>query len=208
MYKLRCVNGRNEFFVKVPNLYVHHRMSPDISLDDGERQGHISSNYIIEFEVSIRFPEPQFFIYYSQYIKETVSYIEDDQLISYASNFGCVPAVNNNGWNQYMSTDVIEEDRSKPLTLDFKELFDEGSDINKVLKHTLDLHICPAIFMDIHIYNDRKEVPYNMDWNTLVLTSKENLTDVKSFVSIYLDTDYFNEQLICLNKMKESRYND
>lgn len=206
MYKYRCINGKDEFFIKVPGLYIHHRMPTDISLDDGERQGHISSNYIIEFEVAVRFPEPQFFSLYSQKIRESISYVEDDQLITYASGFNIVPPINEKGWNQFMSTDIIEEDRSKILTIDFKELFDENSDIRKVIDHTMSLYISPAIFMDIKLYNNNKEVPYDIDWCTLVMRPKEILQHVKSHISIYLDTKYFNEHLISLNKLNKTRY--
>ena len=206
MYKFRCINGKNEFFIKVPGLYIHHRMSPDISLDDGERQGHISSNYIIEFEVSIRFPEPQFFSLYSKKIKESISYVEDDQLITYASGFNIVPPVNERGWNQFMTTDIIEEDRNKKLSVDFKELFEENSDIRKVINHVIDLKISPAIFMDIKLYNNNKEVSYNIDWCTLIMESKEILPHVKSHISIYLDTKFFNEHLIVMDKLNKTRY--
>ena len=209
IYKLRCINGNNEFFIRVPNLYVHHRLGTDISIDDGERQGNISSNYTVELEVAIRFPCPQFFMYYSQYVKESISYIESDTgLITYPSVFNIVPIVNNRGWNQYMTTELEEEDLTKPLVIDFKDLFEPGSEMDKVIKHTLDTKISPAIFMDIQLYNDRENVPYTIDWNTLILTTNEKMIHPRTFISIYLDTNYFNEQLNYLNNSYKTRYKE
>ena len=48
VYKFRCSNGNNEFFIKVPNCMVHLK-SEMPSMDDGERQDMISTNYNIDF---------------------------------------------------------------------------------------------------------------------------------------------------------------
>ena len=50
--KLRNINGKNEFFVRQVN-YIHIREPEEISVDDGERQGFVSSNYVLEYAVEL-----------------------------------------------------------------------------------------------------------------------------------------------------------
>ena len=53
-------------------MYVHIRNN-GVTLDEGERQGHIMNNYNVEMNIEVRFPSPKFYAYYSmskqEYIK-------------------------------------------------------------------------------------------------------------------------------------------
>lgn len=212
LYKLRCSTGNNEFFVRVPNLYVHHRVPNDLEIDEGERQGHISSNYTLEFHATLRFPCPFFYAYYTETEQEKVVFITDDGEMSYASNFNYMPQINSKGWYQYITTEYDEEDITKPLVIDFNELFANGdkesqqdTDMSKLIKYTKSLKINPGVFMEIKVFNDRKEIPYILDWDTLKMTLKQLVTSPKTFISIYVDNKYFNEQLININEYTKSR---
>ena len=50
LYKHRTLNGNNEFFLRMRNMYVHLRPQ-DLSADDGEREGQMTNNFGIEFSV-------------------------------------------------------------------------------------------------------------------------------------------------------------
>lgn len=214
LYKLRCETGNNEFFIRVPNLYIHHRIAEDLDIDEGERQGQINSNYSVELHCAIRFPCPFFYAYYTEHIQNNIVLVNDDGTeTSYASNFSFMPRTNSKGWFQYITTEYEENDLTKPLTIDFNSLFtntiegnkSEDSDILKLIKYTQAMKINPSIFMEIKIFNDRKEQAYTLDWDTLILTSKSLMVSPKSYIAIYIDNKYFNEQLINMKEYKKGR---
>ena len=70
MYKLRTINGNNEFFIKASHLFMHINCSDPLSLDDGERQGQLDNNFHIDMNCELKLPVPQFYAYYTDHTIE------------------------------------------------------------------------------------------------------------------------------------------
>lgn len=208
LFKFRTVNGKNEFFLRFKDVYVHVSCLDNLSPDDGEREGMLTNNYIIEMNAIVKIPTPKFYVYYSETKHEVLKKLESDDDAKaagiYSVKIPTIPEKNTKGWNVYLTTDCLEEDLTKPLTIGFKELF-ENTDIGKVIKYNYDMYISPSIFLDFKLFNDGDEVEYTIDWNTLILTSKNSLTSRTTNVIIYTDLAYISERLIELEKMYESR---
>lgn len=208
LYKYRCINGNNEFFIKLRNMYVHIA-SLNLDADDGERQGALSSNFTIDLETQVRFPAPQVYAYYSETEHKYLEYGKEVEnvMLLYSIKSTIVPDTNEKGWHQYISTVYVEdqENMDKPLDIDFTEIFD--GEVGVIIKDALSIALSPKAFIDIRIYNDGVEIPIDIDWSTLHVKSKDIVIDEQSYIVIYCDFGYLNDQIITINEMNRDRIN-
>ena len=195
LYKLRGMTGNGGYFVRTVN-YVHIRYPDSIDIDDGERQGFVSSNFVLNYNIEVRMPVPRYYRYLSLYQHSNIKVLDNDGTIkAYYVNLSRIPAKNIKGWDQYLTTDYLEEDKSKELSIDLKELFD-GSDLYEIIKFTVNQRLSPDLFIDIHLFNFDREVPSKVDWNSCTLNSIGLVTGDISHIVEYVDNQYLNEQII------------
>ena len=202
LYKYRSINGHNEFFIRVDNAYVHIS-TPEINVDDGEREEQILTNFIVEMTSTVRFPCPKFYSYYSHTEHINISKSNIDSTISSVSiNLTPIPLLNSKGWNQFMSTDYIQQDRNTIAQFKFNELL---GDLRVVIDHTKEMFLSPAKFIDIKLYNGHNEVDIDIDWQEFEIKSKTALEDTHSHLVFYIDTEYMNNQIINLKEYDKGR---
>jgi len=210
MYKMRNLKGKFEYFLKLTEMYVHTR-TEKVTVDDGEREGQLQNNFVVQFDCAVRFPTPKFYAYYSLEQHELIrGQNMDGTYTVYELCMTKVPQVNNKGWNRFVTFDFMqseEEYNAKlPLEIDLKELFTSGSGkLKEVADYTKSLFLSPSVFIDIKLFNNFEEVPLSIDWGTYTLKSNEVLTNAMSFIAIYVDLKYVNEQQITANNYKGSR---
>lgn len=208
VYKLRCSNGNNEYFIKVPNCVAHIRTEMP-SMDDGERQNTLLTNYNIDFGVEIEMTAPYAYTYYSQCDQKFINSrpINADGMISVMRAVKTeVPEVDEHKWKLASTTEYMsdEVDLGTCITIDFTELF-KGSDIKRLIEHANYIHINPSLFINIKLFNDGLEREYHMDWSTLRCTMKLSLENITTVIGIYLDMDYVNNTLAQLDDLTSSR---
>jgi len=206
LYKYRCINGNNEFFIKMRDMYVHIA-SLNLEIDDGEREGVVMSNFVVELETQVRFPAPQVFAYYSETKHEYLEYgkeIENCMLV-YSIKSVPVPDTNDKGWMQFLSTVYVEDqDKLKdPLDIDLSEMF-EG-EMRQVICDSLRTLISPNMYIDIKLFNDGEQKDIEVDWRSLHIKTKEPVVDEQSYIVIYADFGYLNDQIITINEMNKDR---
>ena len=51
------------------------------------------------------------------------------------------------------------------------------------------------------MFNDGIEIPYNMDWSTLICHIKVPIANCKTVIGIYADRKYINDTLIYLTEI-------
>ena len=204
MYKLRTINGNNEFFIKVSHLFMHINCTDPISIDDGERQGQLDNNFHIEMNCELKLPVPQFYAYFTDHTIELEKKLKRELLGLYnLSDVYQIPEVNDKRWEVLIKTDWVNDEYYLD-TIEFEELIDRP-DLKKLLHHTKNTGLSPAIFLDVHLYNNFKEIPVEIDWDNYTIIVKSVLKDKQSSIAIYADRGYINEQLLVLDKMYDSR---
>lgn len=208
-YKFRCVNGKNEFFIRMSDIYIHIA-TPDINSDDGEQEGQLMTNFVIDMNATVRFPSPHYYSYYSKsYHEDIISgspYYDSNSSNSFVAKLPNIPKINSNQWPQYITTEYEDNDLDIPLSIDFADLF-EG-DLKKIIDYTKYMNISPSIFMDINIYNNGDLIESTMDWNTLILTTNDKVINPISFIVLYCDLEYINNTLKIINpEIKTTRIN-
>lgn len=195
LYKFRPVNGHNEYFMRVPNMYIWIK-SNTINRDQGDRINFMKHRYNIEMQCQVRFPAPHYYILHTEAKSLTAvatGEYEPSELtfeILHDMRQFVYPTVNDKGWNSYLYTDYVD-DVGKPLTIDFKEVF-VGTEIEAIIKHSLAIHVSPELFMDIHIYNDTKKQPITIDWENMIVTTKTNVESQTSNIIIFMDLNWLN----------------
>lgn len=208
LYKFRCSNGNNEFFIRVPNCSAHIKMEMP-SKDDGVRAGVDTTNYGIDFNIEVEMTAPMNYTYYCQHEQK---YINDntvcsDGLITVAKVVKTeIPDKNDKNWDLFVTTEYMieKEDLWKPNIINMGE-FLECTDMNEVLQYTLCNKINPAVFIDFKLFSDGHEKCYHMDWENLICTVEGVADNLTTVIAVYTDKKYINDVLINLKEMNKSR---
>jgi len=208
MYKLRCTTGNNEYFIRVPNCVVHIK-SEMPSMDDGERNNSITTNYNIEFPVEVEMTAPHCYTYYSErcehkYLTPGPS-INDAAITIMQASLTTIPEEDQNHWALLTSTEyaVDETDLKKPLDIDFKELF-AGTEIGMVLDYTQRIAICPAVFLNFIMFNNSQHLKYEMDWSKMVAHIEDGIVNERTVIGIYVDMKYVNDTIILIKELDKN----
>ena len=211
LYKMRTINGKNEYFIRMQRMYVHVRPT-NISGDDGEREGVMNNNFSVEYTAEVRFPAPKFYAYYTDHKRdnETVfsAWRQPNGIVSafYTFNGVEVPEKNQYGWNKYLETTYEDdpENVNKPLDIDLSELLNE-KELGETIRHCLETNISPSIFVDIFCINGGEHPRGIMDWSTMHYKTTEPVRSQNSFLAIYVDLMYINDYITCNRDAKENR---
>lgn len=203
LYKHRAGTNNFQYFLKMSNMYVHIRNN-GVTLDEGERQGHIMNNYNVEMNIEVRFPSPKFYAYYSMSKQEYIKAPNADGSYSlYALTASKIPKVNDKGWRQYLSTDYVEKNLSEEKEIiHFDELM---GDLREVIDYVKGQYLSPSVFVEFKLFNDSKEIDLDTNWNEYTITTKTPLEKKASFLVIYVDLNYFHEMNMQLHDNKNDR---
>ena len=203
LYKQRTATNNKAFYARFPEAFIHFSMN-NLTKDDGERSGHINTEFAIEMNVEVKFPAPSWFAYHTNNIDfalprfQPADSVQDPEFMFVVDTFewATIPPTNEKGWLLYVRDErgYYEEDISKPLKINFTEYF-EGELLNLIKAH-LARYIAPCLFMDVAIFNDGKRLPGHMVWENLTWTSFEPPKDEYSSIVIYMDMEYVNKQRI------------
>lgn len=198
LYKHRTLNGRNEFFVRMRNMYVHIRPT-DISADDGEREGQLTNNFNIELSAEVRFPAPKMYAYYSnnEHKLHTVygAWYQPNGPISTCYTFKGTPIPDKNryGWGLFMSTTYEEENINNNLIIDIKELLQ--GDVGECIKDCIEKGISPSIFCDFIFYNGGEYIDGKFNWDELIFTSSDIVRATGTYIGVYVDNNYLSDYI-------------
>ena len=210
LYKLRCENGRDEFFIRVPGEYVHISIPDALSVEDGERVGHTYENFPIEMNLDLRFPSPQSFIYMSknpQTIIEGIKMEDKGDVIGIHSiKIFDVPLLNEKKWGLYLQTEYVEDKEMVGVEMDFTDVF--TIPIREVIEYTKKQFLSPSMFVDIKLFNVEGEViPMEVDWDTLKVKTADENKYQKIVIGVYVDNVYLNETIVTMNNSANTRFN-
>lgn len=211
-YKFRAINGHNEFFLRMSDVYAHVATPDKIDADEGEQEGMLSTNYGIEMKAELKMAVPQFFVLYDEeeipYRLETTNSPVNVALYSMAQF--TVPDTNDKGWNQIINTAYMMDEGDQ--TIDISPMFKSTTtqDINKVIQYNKMNYISQSICIDIKMYQDNgvafSEIPFRVHYDsmTLELTAPVRY-DKYMYMAIYADTNYINTTLATIGELYKNR---
>lgn len=204
VYKFRTINGNSEFFVKVDNAYTHISCLDELSLDDGNRTGHLDTNFHIEMNATLKMIVPSFYFFYSKKLLEK-TYDDISSSIEALYTYRSIepPEKNEKGWEQYLSAEWEEPDRYIS-TIKFEDLL-AGGPMLDIIKQTISTGISPSIFLDVQLYCENRKIDVKINWETLEIIVNQQMKEDTSKITIYIDKLYYNEQLLILKGTSKSR---
>lgn len=211
LYKLRCENGRDEFFIRTQGEYVHISIPDYPSVEDGDRVGHTYENFPIEMNLTLRFPTPQSYVYMSkkpQTVIEGIKMDETDEIAGlYSLKVLDIPYQNEKKWGLYIQSEYLEDKLSNHISMDFNDLF--TSSIKDVIKYTQKQFLSPYIFLDIQLFDpDQNKIKCKIDWDTLTVETVDEIKEYqKIIIAIYMDNTFANEAIVTMNNASSSRIN-
>ena len=202
-YKLRTINGRCEFFIRINHCHTHISCLDGISIDDGERHGSLDANFHVEFNPTLQFTVPAIYSYYSMEQHRIMQTEPGDIRALYQIVSLKPPEVNEKNWRQYLTTQWVDD--SKYIDeIEFNELLG-NHELKRVMKHTVELGLSPSIFMDVKLYNGQRDIHLNIDWEHYIIKVNKDMEDEVSDIAIYADLEYINNTLANLDNIDKTR---
>ena len=117
-----------------------------------------------------------------------------------------IPTSNNKGWQQYLST-FYEDDHENFMSKKLLEIYfdDLIGDLRNVIAYTKSLYLSPSLFIDFKLFNDGSEAQIHVDWESLRIYTDMPMTDSKSYIVMYVDTNYLHEKVIEMKNQMDER---
>jgi hypothetical protein len=209
LFKIRAINKKPEFFIRVNDIYTHISCKDKISRDDGERDGKLDSNFHVEMENIVTMPIPAFYAFSDQCeIKVPIETTEmnEGMIALYSINMYDIPPVNERGWGQAAVT-YYQTDKDD-LYMDLSSLFEGENILARTINHTMAKGVSPSSFIDIKVYKGQdkaKLVPINMNWKNKTALFKNPADNDTLQIVVYYDREYINLVDSELNKYNDSR---
>lgn len=208
LFKIRAINQKPEFFIRINGLYTHIAVKDKLQLDDGERDGKLDFNFHVEMNVVLTIPIPHFYSYYSA--SELTTSVEskerNDVVAIYSINVFDIPKVDEHGWAQAAVTEYSVENGDTEM--DLSSIFTGDNILTQAINHDLTKGISPYHFINIKVYRNEdvaKECEVKMNWETNIAYFSQPETENVLTIVIYYDRNYINNLDIELNNYNNSR---
>lgn len=199
VYKLRTINGNNEFFIRVPNVFAHIAAAEKLQVDDGEREGALDNNFHVDMNCTLRIMVPHYYVYKSaQKITKFIPTMDSNVFGMYTIKIFDIPEINDRKWNKYIVTgyEFNKNDlNKKDIHIDISPLFNKQ--MMKVIENHIKMDISPSSFLDLVLYNYSVDSECSIDWVNMHLIIPEAISG-RIHIVIYIDSEYYNEQILNL----------
>ena len=208
-YKLRNMNGQNEYFMRVYNVWVHLNKINKPDMQSGESQGKLYTNFDIDWDVELTIKVPSFYVYGSAQSVFTDIPLEENtnnHIGLWTLKVLDIPKVNNKGWNLYFDTTYVyeqEELNQEEVEINISSFFTEPI-VKTMIETHLELNISPERFLSIAVFNFDNSAECEMDWEHEVLHIRHNKSGKITF-ACYIDSEYKNKQMSILLDAQNKR---
>ena len=222
LYKLRLINQRYEYFLRMRNMPVHLDFQNPLDVDEGGNQnGMTATDFVIEFQIAVRFPAPRTFALYNEGKWTHRIHTESDTsgVSVYSMKLCDIPELNYQGWPLYGHSNYISDEPKDTIEeIDITELFKAPADVKSdtslddIIEDSLNQFISPDSFIEIAVYtNDilaqdlSGRLPITMDWPTRRILLPDNTPDSYFYIAIYIDREYVNNKVVQITGADKNR---
>ena len=212
LFKIRAINKKAEFFIRMNGLYTHIAVKDKLQLDDGDRNGKLDFYFHIDMNAVLTIPVPQFYAYYSAKdfnIKINPEESSTGTVAIYSINVVDIPKVDEHGWIQAAVTQYAT-DKGEEF-MDLSSLFTGENILAKTINHDLVNGVSPDHFINIKVFTEGdiyKAVPIKMDWVNKIAYFRDPQPEDILDIAIYYDREYLNELDISLENLNDSRISE
>lgn len=210
LFKIRAINKKAEYFIRINGLYTHINCTDKLQLDDGERDGKLDFNFHIEQQIILTIPVPHFYAFYSASELTTnilVKEPNENTIPIYTINIFDIPNVDpDTGWIRAAITDYATDEGE--TYMDLAGIFTGDNILSQAIQHDLSKGVSPYHFIKIRVFyaeDIAKECYIKMDWTTMKAYFNSPQEETMLHIAVYYDRDYINELDIALNNLNDSR---
>lgn len=209
MFKMRAVNQQPEFFLRMVNIPVHISCVDKISADDGEKSGHVDTNFHLEFQAVMTMPVPHFYIYYSadEYTYSIKMDSDKNKIGVYSFCPYEIPNENEKGWRKLVVTSYICDAGEKEI--DLSPIFNGNHNLLKVMRYNLSNFISPDSFIEVKAYHNDDiaiGIETKMDYQTGILHILSDIYEDENInIVVFADQFYVNDTMITIENYDKNR---
>ncbi len=221
LYKLRLINQKYEYFLRMRNMPVHLDFQNPLDVDEGNQVGMATKDFIVEFQIAVRFPAPRTFALYNEgkWVHEVHTEDDDSGLAVYSVKLCDIPEANYKGWPLYGHSNYISDEPKDFITeINIGELFKAPADVkvdtslDDIIQDSINQFISPDSFIEVAVYtNDilthdlSGRIPVKMDWENRKIILPQNTPDSYFYIAIYIDRNYVNNKVVEITKADKNR---
>ena len=196
-YKLQGSTGTREFYRYYPvNIDI---LISDLQSDDGERTGHINSDYKISFSVRMEFNSTGFYYlfsdhFFSDYSNLPTTYPEDTTIIPVFTDVILKEDLNlRQGWRLYNSATCRLDDGEDNVNIN--ELLNDS--IRKVMEYHKNNGMPYVEFLDLKVRKQgvilKEGIDYFIDYDNMNVKFKHQDTYYTYKFLVCINVEYINE---------------
>lgn len=218
LYKMRYINGKHEFFVRMRNLPTHLNLTNPLDADEGENDGQMMNNFNIDMQIVMRLPIPSMFLLYNEGKQiNTVHTEKSEGLTVYSMKVFDIPEVNYKNWPMFAHSNyAADENETSVESINIRDLFKApaytkvGTDLDSIIELSLKEGVSPDNFIDIALYTTDTSSEYGrckieIDWPNRTVKILEDSKNLYFYIAIYIDRGYVNNKVIDIDKAYNSR---
>lgn len=207
MFKMRSINQKPEFFLRMRDLCVHISCRDKLQVDDGERSGHLDTNFHIELQATLTIPVPMFYVYFSaDELVGIVPATKEEGLGLYSFCEYEIPLTNERGWAQVALTSYLCDEGEQEI--DLSPVFSGNTNLDIVMQHSLKNYLSPQGFIDVRAYRSTDtaiNIRTKMDYVTKKLHILDPIRKENISLVIYGDMEYINNMIISIRNYHRQR---
>lgn len=197
LFKLRAINLKAEFFIRVNNVYTHISVRDKLQLDNGERDGKLDFNFHIDMNAVLTMPIPHYYAYYSgePYCNGILIEESNNNCIAvYSIPRYFIPKVDENGWNIGITTTYQTDDGDTEI--DLTALIGKNNPLARAIDHDFTRGVSPSSFINIKLIREDDiyhAIAFDIDWVTRKIKFKQPEEARLIDIAIYYDGAYIAE---------------
>ena len=212
IFKIRAINQKPEFFIRVREIYVHIDTKDKLQMNDGEREGKLDTNFEIELPCVVDMPVPQFYAYFNQIpLQYDIKLIDNSTIGLYTINTFEIPETNNIGWGKMFITEYLADEGE--TSIDLSPFISGSGNVSVVYDNCIKNNITPKTFLDIHAYRSNAGNSYDSSVNLDVIHKTLQLEvpalkDENITIACYYDHNYVNDYVSTMRNYNHTRVSD
>ena len=212
IFKIRAINQKPEFFIRVREIYVHIDTKDKLQMNDGEREGKLDTNFEIELPCVVDMPVPQFYAYFNQIpLQYDIKLIDNSTIGLYTINTFEIPETNNIGWGKMFITEYLADEGE--TSIDLSPFISGSGNVSVVYDNCIKNNITPKTFLDIYAYRGNAGNSYDSSVNLDVIHKTlqlevPTLKDENISIVCYYDHNYINDYVTTMRNYNYTRASD
>ena len=210
LYKLRGATREWEFYVRLSDMMIHIR-DIEADIDEGNKQGMLTTDFVVEMNCTATMPSPRFYVYYTcGELEQVVTQDRNGNKFIADLVSPIIPSKNQSQWPIFLDGTFELDNEGDILKLSVYDLFQESNkgtknDMLDCIEYCRLRRISPEVFLEIKAISDGQEQSIYIDWDKMKIRSRNPMPNKKCTIVVYVDLQFMHQTQIETQEMYKSR---